>query len=362
MGATNGSMRRFASNHQLCLESMSGVCASEREQVSRSLKWVATIVCVEVLALSIATIMTQSISANQSAIFEAEKAGFVVRFKNEITPYRVTAVFVLPEEELVLEALDTKIDRKCVLLATEGTATRIADNSWHWEAPTQAGLYPIRITDLYSGDTICLNVFVMVPYTRIEGDCLNGCQIGKYPASPLKQLPIYKPPKGFVEITEENEETLLAPHFKLKQFVCKQNGGYPKYAVLRERLLLKLELILEKVNEEGYRCDTFEIMSGYRTPCYNDAIGNGKYSRHLWGGAADIFIDENPKDYMMDDLNGDGKNDYHDAAVLHDIIDRLYGKPFYEVFLGGLSKYKKTASHGPFVHVDVRGFRARWGK
>jgi hypothetical protein len=65
---------------------------------------------------------------------------------------------------------------------------------------------------------------------------------------------------------------------------------------------------------------------------------------------------------MMDDLNGDGKSDHHDAAILYDIIDAMYDKPWYERFAGGLAKYMKTASHGPFVHVDVRGFRARWGK
>jgi len=66
-------------------------------------------------------------------------------------------------------------------------------------------------------------------------------------------------------------------------------------------------------------------------------------------------------DGMMDDLNRDGKMDDLDADVLYSIIDELYGKPFYERFMGGLAGYKKTDSHGPFVHVDVRGFRVRWG-
>jgi hypothetical protein len=201
----------------------------------------------------------------------------------------------------------------------------------------------------------------MVPYERLEGEYLNGYHIGKYPTIPLKQLPIYKPPMGFIEVTPENEETLVAPHFKLKQFLCKQAGGYPKYLVIKERLLLKLELVLEKTNEAGYRANTFHVMSGYRTPYYNRSIGNVRYSRHLWGGAVDIFIDEAPRDDMMDDLNKDGKNDYRDAAILYDIVDGMYGKPWYARFLGGLARYKRTTSHGPFVHIDVRGFRARWG-
>ncbi|MDX1389079.1 MAG: D-Ala-D-Ala carboxypeptidase family metallohydrolase, partial [Acidobacteriota bacterium] len=182
-----------------------------------------------------------------------------------------------------------------------------------------------------------------------------------YPATPLKGLEIYQPPRGFIEVTEANVDTPVAPHFTLRQFLCKQGGGYPKYVVLRERLLLKLELLLEQVNAAGFECDTFHVMSGYRTPYYNRSIGNVKYSRHVYGGAADIFIDVDPRDGNMDDLNGDGKIDVHDAGVLYDLIDGLYGTDFYNAYVGGLGRYKKTKAHGPFVHVDVRGFRARWG-
>jgi len=116
-------------------------------------------------------------------------------------------------------------------------------------------------------------------------------------------------------VTEENQDTMVSPHFTLKQFACNQDSGFPKYLVLRERLVLKLEDILEKVNKHAYRCDTFHIMSGYRTPYYNELNGNVKHSMHLWGGAADIFIDESPKDGMMDDLNKDGRIDWRDAPT-----------------------------------------------
>jgi hypothetical protein len=29
-------------------------------------------------------------------------------------------------------------------------------------------------------------------------------------------------------------------------------------------------------------------------------------------------------------------------------------------YLGGIGRYDKTADHGPFVHVDVRGIRVLW--
>jgi hypothetical protein len=34
----------------------------------------------------------------------------------------------------------------------------------------------------------------------------------------------------------------------------------------------------------------------------------------------------------------------------------------YPELIGGLGMYKATRQHGPFIHVDVRGNRARWGR
>jgi hypothetical protein len=306
-------------------------------------------------------LVSQNLIAVSASGFTPEKAGFFVKFKEEVSPYRVMGVYVLPQETLTVEVKDKEKGDQYVLHASVGNTIQTGPNRWRWQAPQKTGLYPVQIVGPQSEDSITLNIFVMIPYSQLKGEYLNGYRIGKYPTIPYKQLPIYKPPRGFIEVTQENEETLVVPHFRLKQFVCKQEGSYPKYVVLRERLLLKLELILEKVNKKGYPCEAFNILSGYRTPYHNKEIGNVKYSRHVYGGAADIFIDENPKDDMMDDLNQDGKIDYRDAGIIYDIIDGMYGKPWYAPFLGGLGRYKKTRSHGPFVHVDARGFRARWG-
>lgn len=292
--------------------------------------------------------------------FDAGRAAFRVMFKGEVTPYRTTAVFVLPGEKVEIEIPTEDTPSHCVLDAPAGRTVERAKNRWIWEAPLEPGDFTAVIHCPGLRDSAALNVFVMVPFDSLEGGYLNGYCVGDYPSAPLNLLPVYAAPEGFIEVTEHNLRTQVSPHFQLGQFICKQNGPYPKYAVLRERLILKLELILEKVNEAGYRYDTLHIMSGYRTPHYNEAIGNVKYSRHLWGGAADIYLDGD-LDGMMDDLNRDGKIDYRDADIIYRIIDSMGGRPWYERFLGGLAKYKKTSSHGPFVHVDVRGKRARWG-
>ena len=63
----------------------------------------------------------------------------------------------------------------------------------------------------------------------------------------------------------------------------------------------------------------------------------------------------------MDDLNGDGRVTRADANFLYDFADRLYrGRS--DLDAGGIGAYGANAVHGPFVHVDGRGSRARWGR
>ena len=117
-----------------------------------------------------------------------------------------------------------------------------------------------------------------------------------------------------------------------RRVVHKQNGDYPKYISIDVRLILKLEYILESLNNNGIECHTLAILSGYRTPYYNKVIGNVKYSRHIYGSAADIFIDESPQDDFMDDLNKDGKVNLVDFSIL------LY--------------YWKTTHHEADINID----------
>ena len=309
-------------------------------------------------ALILALALTSGAPARATE-FDSGRLGFAVEFKDEISRYRVLGVYVLPDEQLELEV---KSDSSGTFQASadSGRLVRTGPRAWTWSGKRK-GLYPVRIRSARTGETMTLNVFVMVPMSQVTDGKLNGYRIGAYPTIRLRGLAIYDPPAGLIELTPENRTAAVSPHFQLGQFMCKQAGGYPKYLVLRERLLLKLETVLAAVNAKGIRCETFAVMSGYRTPFYNKAIGNVKYSRHVWGGAADIYVDANPADGAMDDLNGDGKIDVHDAGVLYTLIDDMYGRPFYERFIGGLGRYRKTSNHPPFVHVDTRGTRARWG-
>lgn len=226
-----------------------------------------------------------------------------------------------------------------------------------WKAPDLPGHYETSISN--ETHTINIHIFVIVSESEVINGLLGSYEIGTYPP-PLKGLNAYKSPLGFIEVTNELSDIKISPHFKLGQFVSKQSSGYPKYVVLHPNLLEKLEFILQKINKTGIKTESFVIMSGYRTPYYNKSIGNVAHSRHIYGGAADIFIDANPVDNYMDDLNKDGQVNIEDSKFLYDIIDEFVKKTGRIDLTGGVGLYKSTSSHGPFVHIDVRGFKARW--
>jgi len=291
--------------------------------------------------------------------FDPGRVDFSVAYKDEDSRYRVNAVFLLPGEELELKA-EAQDTGSFTISDPAQRARTLGPRHWGWTAPDSAGLYPFAIARSAGGDSMLFNAFVMVSAAEMRGEYLRGYRIGKYPNAPLRGLEFYARPKGFIRLDSATLTASLSPHFRLGQFVCKQTQVLPAYLLLKERLILKLELILEKANGAGWACETFHVMSGYRTPFYNHLIGNVKLSAHQFGGAADIFIDANPEDGEMDDLNGDGRSDGEDSGLLFKLVDEMSLNEFYLPFIGGIGKYSKNESHGAFVHVDVRGFRAIW--
>jgi len=231
---------------------------------------------------------------------------------------------------------------------------------WRWTAPSEPGLSSLTVTNAQARDSIRLQLFTLLPYARLKGETLLGYRVGKYMTFRPGVKPIYKPPPGFIVVDEALADTPVSSHFTLRQFLCKQAGGWPKLVVLRERLLRKLERVLEATNAAGHPCEGFAVLSGYRTPWYNRSIGNSPYSRHVWGDAADIYVDEAPRDGVMDDLDGDGRCDARDAETLYAIVEALAREDEWAPFAGGLGRYRPNENHGPFVHVDVRGSIKRW--
>ena len=266
------------------------------------------------------------------------------------SPFTVVA---MPDEALAIGAPaghDATLDGK-------PTGQRQGE-SLQLKAPTRPGVYSLRISN---GDDslVALNLIVTVPASAIRDETLNGYRMGPPPPGHDKYPELYRPPAGFIEVTEDLLDLQLSPHFRLRQFLCKQHSGYPKYIALQESLLLLLEGLLGAVRERGHDIDTFGVISGYRTPWYNRKIGNVANSRHVYGDAMDFYVDEDG-DGRMDDMNGDGLHDQRDVDLLAAIAEEFMTRPGNSLLYGGIGRYDKTGRHGGFVHVDTRGYGARW--
>jgi hypothetical protein len=293
-----------------------------------------------------------------AAAFQNTVLPFGVKVNGIENRYPVFGVYAVPGEMLRVELVDA--DPAAVQARFDNVFLNPTDGVLRLKMPGQPGTHVLELKDAAGDTTMRLNVFVMWRHDPFSNNPLNGYRMGAYPRQPLNGLAVYEAPQAFVEVTRENADLAVSPNFKLKQFLCKQSDGYPKYVVLRPQLLQKLEMVLAALNEQKPEVTRFTVMSGYRTPTYNRAIGNGQYSFHVWGGAADVFVDMSG-DGQMDDMNGDGRIDREDAAWLANFVDNLErAGHFGEKLVGGIGIYAPNAAHGPFTHIDARGFRARW--
>ena len=205
----------------------------------------------------------------------------------------------------------------------------------------------------------------LLPFQARTRGVVGGYRIGFWPGERRGTLAANKRPDGFIEVTAANQDTPLSEHFRLRDFLTHdQQNVWPKYMVLHESLVDKLELLISDLQSRGVRVSRLSVMSGFRTPQYNARGvgakgGRATDSRHQYGDAADVFVD-NDFDGQMDDLNRDGRVDLRDARIVMESVERIEGQ--HPDLIGGAGLYKSTRAHGPFVHVDVRGSRARWGR
>ncbi len=303
---------------------------------------------VTVLALLVACLSLVS-GANIAGMAAREHIapGCQVDVNGQVYTWDVIGRFVMPGETLWLSIVGQEEHSGWVVSA--GELTDVAGRTC-WVAPQEKGLYPLIAT---VGSTVkTVNVFVMVPATELVNGSINGYRIGKYQREP--PFPNFGKPCGFIEVTAENAGTRVSPRYTLGDFAPKLQSGFPKYMILREDLLIKIELLCDLARSKGYACDRLSILSGYRTPAGHRA---GASSAHYYGGAADVYIDCD-NDGHLDDLNHDGDRSSKDSRILAGCVDEL--EALHPELVGGCGWYRRTRSRGPFVHTDVRGERTRW--
>jgi uncharacterized protein YcbK (DUF882 family) len=231
-------------------------------------------------------------------------------------------------------------------------------------APRRAGVWSLA---LKVGSAIKpladFSVITLRPAAEKKGGRLGLYYIGNWPAAGKGRPGVnYDAPSGFIEVTPQTQNTRLSDHFRLRDFFPHdQQNVWPKYIVVDTKLIDKLELVLSDLESRGIKPDGVKVMSGFRTPQYNSGVGDtggrASLSRHMYGDAADIFID-NDGNGAMDDLNKDGRVNIADAMVIRDAATRV--ERAHPSLIGGVGVYSATSAHGPFTHIDTRGYSARW--
>ena len=268
-------------------------------------------------------------------------------------------------DDLVRSALGIVLGSSGNLRALIGTPASLAADFVLQPLLTGISLGAPGIQPLHrpAPDGDSLVVVTLESLDAIQGARFAAYRVGRWPTRGLAARdPRYAPPPGFILVTPENEATAVSKRFRLRDFLTHdQPGVWPKVLVLSPTLLDKLELIGEELDRRGLPSG-LHVMSGFRTPQYN-ALGVGpkggraSASRHMYGDAADVIVDMNG-DGVMDDLDGDGRSTFRDARVLYAVAEAVEAR--HPDLVGGLSPYRATAAHGPFVHVDARGTRTRW--
>ena len=236
-------------------------------------------------------------------------------------------------------------------------------------APKGAGIWNVLLS---VGNAIRpvgnFNVITMLPFSAKQNGKVGLYYIGNWPSERAKVGPAKAPagaygnPAGLKQVTQANADTPVSEHFKLRDFLTHdQPNVWPKYLVLQQKLVDKLELVLADLQAHGVDTRGVKIMSGFRSPQYNYTGGNtggrANLSRHMFGDASDIYID-NDGNGQMDDLNHDGKITIDDSRVISAAVDRV--EAAHPELIGGAGVYTAAPGHGPFIHIDTRGYRARW--
>jgi hypothetical protein len=117
----------------------------------------------------------------------------------------------------------------------------------------------------------------------------------------------------------------ISKNFRLSEF----RPGEHSYDLIRISPMLVniLEDIRKRAGDQP-----LHVTSGYRPPAYNRKVGGVSNSAHIDGLAADIY------------------SDYISVDDLYEICDAVIGDR------GGVGYYQPQG----FIHVDLRGYRARW--
>lgn len=266
----------------------------------------------------------------------------------------------IPAADDSLRGRSGKLWMRLVTRARASLALPLFSRFFGDSAVERPGLYSLP-------DSVLTHPFTFIalrPFSDKQKGHVGSYRMGFWPSERRRLTnDAYENPDGFIEVTPENQSMQISEHFRLSDFLTHdQRDVWPKYLVLNEDLVDKLELVIARLQEKGVHVQRMVVMSGFRTPWYNRhggrVGGRAELSRHMYGDAADVYIDNG--NGRMSDLNHDGRVDSRDAKVILRAVEEVEKE--HPELAGGVGVYRATRVHGPFAHIDVRGWRARWGR
>ncbi|MEO7822881.1 MAG: D-Ala-D-Ala carboxypeptidase family metallohydrolase [Gemmatimonadaceae bacterium] len=219
--------------------------------------------------------------------------------------------------------------------------------------PDKAGFYKLTLVKADQQRPIeGLTLAVLVPFVEKEGGMLRGYRIGTYLSERVRgKTPV---PEGFLEITAADVNIPITRRLRVGDFLNHdQKAVWPSYAAVNPKLLDKLELVIAEIarwhGDKAVVNLSIDVHSGFRTPDRNRRIRRAaKDSQHQYGDAADVAID----------ANGDGKLTAMDSRMVGLAVEIVELK--HPHLIGGLGIYTSGHASTNYVHIDVRGRRARW--
>lgn len=308
------------------------------------------------------------------AIVSSRSAGDKV---NLVTPATAAVVSALSNSEAPTAAYVTDAMNRAVVRRVTSPAPPVASDATGESGKLRASISQdgdrpgIMKAALAVGDALRqaadFNIITPRPASDVRGGRLGLYYLGSWPRTRNGKggkggNVLYNPPNGFIEVTRDNADTRLSEHFRIRDFLTHdQQNVWPKYVWVSLKLVDKLELVLDDLKSRGVNPNRVHVLSGFRTPQYNrgggDPRGRADLSRHMYGDAADLYIG-NTGNGSMDDLNHDGRVNIGDARVILAAVERV--ERAHPSLVGGCGVYAGNGAHGPFVHIDTRGYPARW--
>jgi hypothetical protein len=135
------------------------------------------------------------------------------------------------------------------------------------DSTTRPGVYTVQPRD----DARPFSFISLVPFHEKVNGRIGRYRIGFWPAEKGRAVGARSTATRRLHRGDaDNKDTRVSEHFKLADFLTHdQVRVWPKYLVLDEALVDKLELVLEDLRAHGYDAKRLHVMSGFRTPQYN---------------------------------------------------------------------------------------------